>query len=189
MDKTRSDKTDRIPEREIPGSTVAKKPCSPLPDPSAAVLSGPARTLLGAAFLLTAGSGIGLWLWPVHGCRVVHGGTIPCFLLLIGFIGAAHVIPGWRLQKNRLSGGILLAAFAGLALTGWMLYYAGAEAVQKSAGIWHAHLGSGMILLLIAHAILGLRNRVSPAMEPETPVKTSKTPAVFRFRFHGSLAD
>ncbi len=137
-----------------------KTPTEPLA-PTAAALSRPILALLLASFILNAGSGICLWLWPIHPWRVFHGWTIPLFLITFGIIWGTHVLQGWRLRKNILSGVLTLSVFLGLTVTGWIIHYSGSDIVQKQASNWHTWLGLSVSFLLLAHALLGWRCRES----------------------------
>ena len=127
--------------------------------PPAAALSRPILVLLLASFILNVGSGIGLWLWPIHEWRVFHGWTIPPFLITLGVVWRVHIIRGWRLKKNIISGVLTLLLFLALTATGWAIYYAGSEGMQKISKEWHTWLGLGSSFLLFAHSLLGLRSR------------------------------
>jgi len=127
--------------------------------PPAAALSRLILALLLAGFILNAGSGIGLWLYPTHAWRVFHGWTIPFFLIMLGVVWRVHGVRGWRLKKNMVSGALTLLLFLALTATGWTIYYAGSEEAQKLSKEWHTWLGLGSSFLLLAHSLLGLRSR------------------------------
>ncbi|MBI4025216.1 MAG: hypothetical protein HY360_09570 [Verrucomicrobia bacterium] len=127
--------------------------------PTGAALSRPILALLLVGFIFNAGSGVGLWLWPTHGWRVFHGWTIPPFLITLGVIWRIHVVRGWNLKKNAVSGALVLALFLALTATGWLIYYAGSDGLQEMAGSWHAGLGLSAGFLLLAHSLLGLKSR------------------------------
>ncbi len=130
--------------------------------PTAAALSRPILGLLLVSFIFNAGSGVGLWLWPTHEWRVFHGWTIPPFLITLGVIWRVHVIRGWNLKKNVVSGTTILTLFLILTMTGWMLYYSGSDQLRRTASQWHTWLGLGSSFLLFVHSLLGLRSRDKP---------------------------
>lgn len=129
------------------------------PQPSVAALSGPILAMLLVTFALNALSGVGLWLWPVHAWRVFHGWTLPAFLISLGVVWRVHIVRGWRLKRNVVSGILTLAVFLLLTITGWAIYYSGSDAVQVKAKALHTWLGLGVSFVLLAHALLGLRSR------------------------------
>ena len=111
------------------------------------------------AFLLNAGSGVALWLWPTHAWRVLHGCTVPLFLIVFGVVWRFHVVRGWQIRKNVLSGALTLLVMLALTVTGWAIYYAGTDEIQEWARKWHTWLGLGISVLLLAHGWLGWRAR------------------------------
>lgn len=112
------------------------------------------------AFLLNAGSGVAFWLLPeAHGWRVFHGCTVPVFLIVFGVVWRFHVIRGWQIRKNILSGALVLLVLLALTVTGWVIYYSGSDEIQKQARQWHTWLGLGISVLLLAHGLLGWRER------------------------------
>jgi hypothetical protein len=135
--------------------------------PSAAALSGPMLSLLLVSFVLNAGSGIGLWIWPEHSWRVFHGWTIPPFLITLGVIWRVHILRGWRIRKNRLSGVITLTVFLLLTISGWAIYYSGSDKIQESMSKAHIWLGLAVSFIFLVHAVLGLRSREVPKEEFE----------------------
>ncbi len=75
-------------------------------------------------------------------------------LLVLGALGS-HIRRGWSADKNRLSGGLLIAANAFLIVTGYGLYYAGGEGLREWLSRWHGWVGLGVFLLLLAHVVAG----------------------------------
>jgi len=83
----------------------------------------------------------------------IHGGAAMIVLVLIGALIPQHVAGGWRLARNRASG-LALTTLAGLlAVTGYLLYYAGSDAVHGSASLLHLAIGAGLPAALIAHRL------------------------------------
>ncbi len=130
-----------------------------MPSPTVAALSRPLLALLLGSFALNAGSGVALWLWPVQGWRVFHGWTIPLFLIVMGIVWRVHVLRGWRIRKNIVSGILTLAVFLLLTATGWAIYYSGSDEIQAGAAALHTWLGLGVSALLLVHSLLGLWTR------------------------------
>jgi hypothetical protein len=71
----------------------------------------------------------------------IHGAAGMLTLVLLGALLAQHVPAGWTSRKNRKSGAILLGAMAWLALTGYLLYYAGTESLRWYAAQSHLWVG------------------------------------------------
>jgi hypothetical protein len=127
--------------------------------PTPAALSRPIMALFLAVFILNAVTGIGLWLAKTHIWRVWHGWSIPPFLIVFGVIWRVHILRGWQLRKNILSGAVVLLVFIALTATGWAIYYSGSDEVQKMSAEWHTWLGLAVTLILFLHAVLGWRAR------------------------------
>jgi hypothetical protein len=127
--------------------------------PTPAALSGPIMTLLLTTFFLNAGSGIGLWIWKTQMWRVIHGWSLPPFLVTFGVIWRVHILRGWRLKKNIFSGMVTILVFLLLTITGWAIYYSGSDEVQHKVATWHTWLGLGVSLILFVHALLGWQTR------------------------------
>lgn len=73
----------------------------------------------------------------------VHGGLAMVMGVVAGTLMPRHVATAWRLRRNRLSGSAMLALLLLLAVTGWLLYYAGPE--WRDAASW-AHWVIGLVL-------------------------------------------
>ena len=89
----------------------------------------------------------------------LHGAAAMLALVLLGAMFAGHVQTGWQQARNRASGLSSLAIGAVLVVTGYLLYYAGAEATRAGASL--LHLGSGLALpvVIVAHAFGRMRAR------------------------------
>ena len=84
----------------------------------------------------------------------IHGGAAMLALVVLGAL-TVHIRRGWKADKNRLSGALLIAVNAFLILTGYGLYYAGGEALREWLSRWHAWIGLGSGVLLPVHVIAG----------------------------------
>ena len=83
----------------------------------------------------------------------IHGGAAMIVLVLIGALIPQHVAGGWRLARNRASG-LALTALAGLlAVTGYLLYYAGSDVLRDGASVLHLVIGAGLPAALLAHRL------------------------------------
>jgi hypothetical protein len=67
----------------------------------------------------------------------------------------AHVKRGWRANKNRPSGMMLLAVNGFLIVSGYGLYYAGNENFRAWLSRWHGWIGLSIGVILPAHVLLG----------------------------------
>ena len=80
----------------------------------------------------------------------IHGAAAMLALLLLGAL-LPHVAWGWRLAHNRASGMALLSLNGLLIVTGYLLYYAGGDALRQSASVIHLVLGAVLAVLLPIH--------------------------------------
>ena len=80
----------------------------------------------------------------------IHGAAGMLTLVLLGALLAQHVPAGWASNKNRKSGAILVGTMTWLALTAYLLYYAGSESLRWYAAQSHLWVG------IAACAIVGL---------------------------------
>lgn len=79
-------------------------------------------------------------------------------MAVVGYLAGAHILVAWRQKRNRLSGCLALAWLGGLALTGWMLYYAD-DGLRDFALLAHWWLGLGLPAVVVVHVIIGLASR------------------------------
>jgi hypothetical protein len=122
----------------------------------AAVLVVTGIVWLAVHYSIGAGAGglphpVEAWCIRLHGLAAFGG------LFLLGALAAAHVPQGWRLSlrrgwdRQRLTGTLLCALGALLALTGYLLYYFAPEEVRPALGWVHAVVGMAMALLVFGH--------------------------------------
>ena len=116
-------------------------------------------------------------LYPVTLPRLlmkIHGGAAMLALLVLGAL-TVHVRRGWKADKNRLSGAVLIAVNVFLIVTGYGLYYAGGEALREWLSRWHAWIGLASGVLLPAHVLAGrliiraLHRRRHPELSSRPP--------------------
>jgi hypothetical protein len=81
----------------------------------------------------------------------LHGGLAMIALVLLGMLLAKHVPAGWRTGANKRSGISMLGASALLAISGYLLYYAGDEAVRAFASYFHTGIGLAIPIVLGLH--------------------------------------
>jgi len=89
----------------------------------------------------------------------IHGGAAMLLLVLAGIVVALHVPGAWRERKNRASGLVMAAALIALAVTGYLLYYAGGETARALASAGHWLPGLAVPLAGAWHGIAGRRSR------------------------------
>lgn len=87
----------------------------------------------------------------------VHGAAAMAVLFLAGAVAALHVPGAWRERKNRNSGIAVVSWVVLLAVTGFLLYYAGDDSVRETAGVVHWVSGLAAPLLVWLHGSLGWR--------------------------------
>jgi len=126
------------------------------------VLLGPWQkwTLYGVTLTLWATGS--MWLlasdWQSVAMRI-HGAAAMGFLMAYGALLLHHVPLGWKQQRERVTGAILVAVNGILILTGWGLYYFVDRALRDWTGKLHWILGLGLPVLIFIHVLIGRRNK------------------------------
>jgi hypothetical protein len=92
---------------------------------------------------------------------VLHGVVAYVFLLVAGMLVPAHILPGWRIGRNRKSGVTLVATCLLLAATALLLYYTAAEKLRAGASLLHWTLGCAATIIFLVHVIRGRSDPVS----------------------------
>lgn len=82
---------------------------------------------------------------------LVHGIVAILSMYLFGWITAQHVLRWWQGRWRRLSGGVLAALFALLALSGFALFFVSDDRWQHLAATAHDALGLGITVFAIQH--------------------------------------
>jgi hypothetical protein len=95
-----------------------------------------------------------------HPLLLLHGASAFMALWLGGWLWSAHVRPWWSSRKRRSSGVVLIAIGAVLIVTGYLLYYAGGDALRHWVGIVHWCLGLALAVPLLVHALRSSRYRL-----------------------------
>ena len=99
------------------------------------------------------------------GVLKLHGVLAYAFLLVLGSLGTVHIPQGWRLQRHRASGSVLLAACATLLVSALLLYY-GLDDTHAIASPVHWVAGLAMLPGLWIHILAVRRGRSArPASE------------------------
>jgi hypothetical protein len=126
-----------------------------------------------AVFASTATVGVTGLLWFVlrdildeepgaiaHWLLMLHGMSSYVLLVVIGSLLPQHVVSGWMLRRNIVTGIAVTAVMAVLAATGLALYY-GSEDLHTPVKWVHVVIGLGCFLLFPAHAFVTARSRRS----------------------------
>jgi hypothetical protein len=80
-----------------------------------------------------------------------HGAFAFATLWLLGLLWGVHVLNGWHADRRRWSGGILLGVMLVLGLTGYLLYYAGDDALRSVISLAHWIIGLGAPAIFLLH--------------------------------------
>lgn len=99
----------------------------------------------------------------------VHGAAAMLALVLFGSLFSRHIAHGWRLSRNTASGSLMVGLLLALAVTGWLLYYAGGEATRRAASWTHLAVGLAIPVPLIVHALRRMRQRARSRARPRQP--------------------
>jgi len=99
----------------------------------------------------------------------IHGAAAMAILVLVGMLLTGHVRSAWRARRNRANGSLFLGAFGILTVTGYGLYYAGAESLRSWTSWIHLGVGLALPLLLILHIWLGKRTRPPAQVQKTCP--------------------
>lgn len=110
------------------------------------------RALLYAVLALLVLSGA---LWEAGIARAalikLHGAVAMASLVGLGALLARHVTCGWATKGNRATGIAMLAALLWLVVSGYLLYYAGDEALRAYASQTHFWVGLALAGVLALH--------------------------------------
>lgn len=88
----------------------------------------------------------------------LHGLAALVSLVVIGSLIPLHIRRGWHARRNRLHGGILVAAIFLLTLTGYGLYYSGGETLREISSWSHRVLGLLLPAIIALHIRAGRRS-------------------------------
>lgn len=93
------------------------------------------------------------WILRLHGAAAMAG------LVVLGVLLPLHVRRGWKADRNRTNGVILLVFCGVLVASGYLLYYAGSDRLRHGSAVLHDVAGLALPLLILAHVLLGRRTR------------------------------
>jgi hypothetical protein len=96
-----------------------------------------------------------LWQQIAADLLMLHGGAAMVTLMILGALVPLHVERGWRAQKNRAAGVVMVICNALLVATAFGLYYAGSDTLRP--WISEIHITAGFVLpaLFATHVALG----------------------------------
>ncbi|CAN0628632.1 conserved membrane protein of unknown function [Burkholderia multivorans] len=77
----------------------------------------------------------------------IHGAAAMIAIFSVGTMVHRHVLPGWRMQRNRVAGIAMSIALGLLAVTGYGLYYFDGETLRWLAE--RLHWGAGFLLPVV----------------------------------------
>ena len=89
------------------------------------------------------------WMMKLHGLAVMVS------LFLYGSLLRSHMIKAWHARMNRNTGLITLIILGWLAISGYLLYYAGNEEIRSFISISHWTIGLLVALALPLHIWYG----------------------------------
>lgn len=93
----------------------------------------------------------------------LHGFVLIPALLGIGGMFVAHIPKGWTHERQRVAGATLCMLLTVLIISGYMLYYVGAENLRAWTSEVHWIIGLGLPAVFIWHYVNGLRARRRPS--------------------------
>jgi hypothetical protein len=93
--------------------------------------------------------------------RQIHGAAAFAMMIIYGYLLASHVPYGWKQQRQRKLGLLLLGLQFLLILSGYIIYYTANETLQHFTATAHIITGLTFPLILIAHIALALKARAS----------------------------
>jgi hypothetical protein len=89
----------------------------------------------------------------------LHGAAAFASLFIVGLLWGVHVVRGWNYGERRASGTALLVLLGALSLSGYLLYYAGSDALRAAVSLAHWIPGLALPGLYLAHRIKAARAR------------------------------
>ena len=92
-----------------------------------------------------------------HWALVLHGIAAYLFLICLGALVPVHVLSGWKVRRNRLTGATVLAVSAALAATGLGIYYASLDEGRFWVSTLHWGIGLLVLPFLAVHIVQGRR--------------------------------
>jgi len=116
-----------------------------------------------------------MWSRMSASLLMLHGAGAMVMLVLFGGLIPFHVRVGWRRNRNRMTGSLMLGANAALIVTAFGLYYAGAEPVREWASDVHIAVGLALPALLVWHVVRGRWRRHGVGLERSPRIEERST--------------
>lgn len=104
------------------------------------------------------------WMMTLHGLFLIPA------LLAIGGMFVAHIPKGWNHTGQRVAGIALCAILAVLIASGYLLYYAGGEALREWTSLVHWTIGLALPIFFVWHYLGGRRERNLPQRRQKSKV-------------------
>ena len=108
---------------------------------------------------LKDGDGGETWQAVAANLLMIHGGASMATLVILGALYPLHMRLGWRANRNRVSGSVMVMINGLLTVTAFGLYYSGAELLRAWTGYIHIAVGLALPVLAGLHILLGRRSR------------------------------
>jgi len=108
---------------------------------------------------LKDGDGGETWQAVAANLLMIHGGASMATLVILGTLYPLHMRLGWRANRNRISGSLMVTINGLLIVTAFGLYYSGAEVLRAWTGYIHIAVGLALPVLAGLHILLGRRSR------------------------------
>ena len=105
-----------------------------------------------------------------------HGAFGFLALWVGGLLWGVHVARGWGQHRRRWSGGLALGGLLALIVSGYLLYYIGAEQPRAITSIVHWAVGLALPLAYLVHRLAESRTR--PAKPPGVSARRRKAAPV-----------
>ncbi len=112
------------------------------------------------------------WWLKIHGAFGMFG------LVLLGSLVPNHVAKAWQRHRNRRTGGVNVATFVALVLTGYLLYYLGNETWRNVASVVHWVIGLALPVVTLIHVVAGKRLRSAGGRPRERVVEPQQSQVV-----------
>jgi len=117
----------------------------------------------GAAWLvadaLKDGDGGEVWQAVSANLLMIHGGASMATLVVLGALFPLHMRLGWRANRNRVSGSLMVTITGLLIVTAFGLYYSGSDVLRASTSYLHIGVGLALPILVVVHVLRGRRSR------------------------------
>lgn len=87
----------------------------------------------------------------------VHGAAAMATIFALGTILHRHLLPGWRMQRNRIAGISMCIALGSLVVTGYGLYYFDGDTLRWIAQRLHWGVGFALPIVFAGHVAAARR--------------------------------